>query len=99
MWANGTLEMQQTYGKAYLNSLLDGQSDAMKTSAKTCDPVTDALVEALRRSRPGTRYIVDGSCKLFDRGTVSFVCLQYNSLYKGQSKHCGTFDVTPKLML
>ena len=72
MWENGSLEMQHTYGKAYLNSLLEGQSDAMKTSAKTCDPVIAALVEALRRSRPSTRYIVDGSCKLFDRGTVGF---------------------------
>ena len=72
MWENGTLEMQQTYGKPYLNTLLEGQTSSLKTSAKTIDPVTDALVDALRRSRPNTRYIVGGSSsKLFDKSAVS----------------------------
>ena len=60
MWLSGTPEMQHTYGKDYLNSLLEGQAAGLQTSAKSTGKVIDALIDSLSRSWPKSRYIVGG---------------------------------------
>ena len=85
MWDNASEDVRRTYGRDYLDDMIDAQEKRIKGSALTTKPVIDALEDALVSDRPQTRYLVDGGDGWLDIGTVS--CLSFVSKWRNMSRN------------
>ena len=71
MWDNASEDVRKTYGREYLDGMIETQEKSITGSALTTKPVIDALEDALVSDRPHTRYLVDGGEGWLDYHTVS----------------------------
>ncbi|KAK3578524.1 hypothetical protein CHS0354_007780 [Potamilus streckersoni] len=65
MWREASDSVRTTYGKRYLEAMIEKQSASLN-SYPTTEPVIDALEDALINLTPRTRYLVGGTNKMFD---------------------------------
>ena len=61
-----------SYGKDYVNSLIEGLRECGKTTHPTLKPVMKAMEHAVTSTRPHGRYLIQGSNKWLDWYCVSF---------------------------
>ncbi|XP_021353832.1 D-beta-hydroxybutyrate dehydrogenase, mitochondrial-like [Mizuhopecten yessoensis] len=66
VWEKARPEVKATYGENYFTGVQQSLSSFAGTSCNSLGPVVDTLEEAIVSTRPGSRYLVDGSSLLFD---------------------------------
>ena len=66
MWEAATEEVQETYGREYLDQHNKLVEDAIPTACTNLNLVTDAIVHALFAQSPNTRYLINGSTSWMD---------------------------------
>ncbi|XP_050390160.1 retinol dehydrogenase 7 [Patella vulgata] len=66
MNSEASLEVLDTYGNGYLRKLAQNGIDGCSTTYPNLNPVTDVLYNAIFNLNPQTRYLIDGSNKIYD---------------------------------
>lgn len=65
MWEAASPEVKETYGKEYLFAQYERLSH-LTSSYPNCNPVSDAIEDALANENPAARYLVAGGSGLYD---------------------------------
>lgn len=65
MWEAASPEVKETYGKEYFFAQYERLSH-LTSSYPNCDPVSDAIEDALANENPAARYLVAGGSGLYD---------------------------------
>ena len=75
-WEQCTSEQKNTYGRTHLLAWIPPGKDTFKSSGDTT-PVVHAVVDALTKRSPNSRYIVDGTYRAF---YDEYAVIQFNVL-------------------
>lgn len=74
MWEAADPEVKETYGKNYLFAQYERLAH-ITSSYHSCDPVSDAIEDALVNENPAARYLVAGGSGAYDD------CVSYFHIY------------------
>lgn len=65
MWEAADVEIKETYGKEYFFAQYERLAH-LTSSYPNCNPVSDAIEDALMNENPAARYLVAGGVGLYD---------------------------------
>ena len=80
MWEAADVEIKETYGKEYFFAQYERLAH-LTSSYPNCNPVSDAIEDALMNENPAARYLVAGGVGLYD-DCVRVSCLHLFSYAK-----------------